>query len=288
MLAAALGNGLQTSDLTLVNAKAGGALVECTQFADGYSFGPIKQADVTIGTQALSNVSVQVIGDPAYPAATLANSACTSNTPTEEDTIATFGATGIIGVGFFLADCGPTCPSDGSVYNACSATACTGYAASEAEQLPNPGSLFPTGSNNGVEITLPEVPTSGLASVAGTLVFGVGTDASALPSGANVMSVNAGSGEFSATYNGKVLPQSIMDSGSNAYFFPNVAPLLTLCAAPNTSFYCPASDTMLQASVGGGNVTVDFHGELGQCAVDHDCGRIRRRGRRRLDAAKHL
>ena len=40
-------------------------IVECTQFADGYSWGPVKVADVQIAGESASSVPMQVIGDPS-------------------------------------------------------------------------------------------------------------------------------------------------------------------------------------------------------------------------------
>ena len=50
------------------------------------------------------------------------------------------------------------------------------------------------------------------------------------------------------------MPDSFVDSGSNAYYFPNVSsPLLVTCASPNTSFYCPTPDTTVMAQITGAN-----------------------------------
>ena len=240
---------------TRATAGPGNALLECTQFADGYSWGPIKTADVTIGTKVAAALPIQVIGDPAYPAATLAPAKCLQGPggATEEDTVDQFGANGIIGIGYFLQDCGAFCPADGSVYSDCTATTCNGYAALLTEQVPNPVGAFAS-DNNGVIIQLPDTPSTGGTNVAGTLIFGIGTAANnALAASATVYTVSATTGSFSATYAGTTMPDSVVDSGSNGSYFPNVNSLLTACASPNTSFYCPTLDTAVTAQITGAN-----------------------------------
>lgn len=231
------------------------ALLECTQFADGYSWGPIKTADVTIGTKLAAALPIQVIGDPAYPAATLAPAKCLMGPglANEEDTVNQFGANGILGIGYFLEDCGALCPADGTHYSDCTATTCSGYAALLTEQVPNPVGKFAT-DNNGIIIQLPDVALTGATNVAGTLVFGIGTASNnALAPGATVFTVSNQTGSFTAKYAGTTMPDSVVDSGSNAFYFPNVSSLLTTCGAPNTSFYCPTPDTTVTVQIVGVN-----------------------------------
>src|SRR5579871_3698662 len=96
---------------------------ECTQFADGDSWGSVRQADVKIAGETASNQLVQVIGDATYPVP----SGCegSSSTPSEND-VQSFGANGILGVGPFIQDCGSGCTVGGNgVYFTCPTTACT-------------------------------------------------------------------------------------------------------------------------------------------------------------------
>lgn len=240
--------------LTTRTSGAGHALLECTQFADGYSWGPIKTADVTIGGESVTALPIQVIGDPAYPSTTVP-AACKSGPggPNEEDTVLNFGANGILGIGYFLEDCGALCPADGTVYSDCNGTTCTGYAALLTEQMPNPVGKFAV-NNTGVIIQLPDVAGTGGTDVAGTLIFGIGTAGNnALGSSATVYTVSATQGSFTAKYAGTTLPDSFVDSGSNAYYFPNVNSALTLCTAPNDTFYCPTPDTTVMAQITGAN-----------------------------------
>ena len=46
----------------------GNPLLECAQFADGFSWGPVATADMQIAGEKASSLPVQVIGDPASPA----------------------------------------------------------------------------------------------------------------------------------------------------------------------------------------------------------------------------
>lgn len=76
-------------------------LAECLQFADGTSWGSVVTADITMPTsgKAAKGVNVQLIGASA---AGNPPAACTG---TAENTVNTFGANGIIGVGPFTNDC---------------------------------------------------------------------------------------------------------------------------------------------------------------------------------------
>src|SRR5450432_2299563 len=44
----------------------GNPLVECAQFADGYSWGPVKVADVQIAGERAASLPMQIIGDAAF------------------------------------------------------------------------------------------------------------------------------------------------------------------------------------------------------------------------------
>src|SRR5262249_2641247 len=45
---------------------AGNPLVECAQFVDGFSWGPVKMADIRIAGEQASSVPIQVIGDSNF------------------------------------------------------------------------------------------------------------------------------------------------------------------------------------------------------------------------------
>jgi len=58
-----------------------------------------------VSGETASGVNVQIIGDPAYPNTTIP-ATCTG---APVNTVATFGANGILGVGPFVQDCGSAC-----------------------------------------------------------------------------------------------------------------------------------------------------------------------------------
>lgn len=224
------------SSLALEQASNGETLVECTQFTDGFSWGPITTADIKISGESASSVPIQVIGDPNYENSTAGSgqtpteipSSCSSIGP-EEDTVDTFGANGILGVGPFVQDCGQGCEAPASSsnpgwYYACpandtSASACIPTTASLDQQVANPVAGFQT-DNNGVILELPPVPDpDGAASVTGALVFGIGTEGNNGLGGAIVLYADPDYGDVKTSFNGQTLPYSYFDSGSNAYFF---------------------------------------------------------------------
>ena len=84
----------------------GNPVVECGQFADGYTWGPVKVADVKIAGEQAGSVPIQVIGDPAFSSVVPAS--CSSIGPAE-NTVQTLGANGLLGVGVFQQDCGIAC-----------------------------------------------------------------------------------------------------------------------------------------------------------------------------------
>jgi hypothetical protein len=156
----------------------GNNIVECTQYADGYAWGPIATADMSISGESAASLPMQIIGSTQFATAP---AAC-SGTGAQEDTVASFGANGTIGVSVFMQDCGSDCAlsTDTSInpgfYYACSSpTSCTVTtvpltSVSGPRQVPNPVTLFAT-DNNGVIIELPDVASTGASSVAGALVL---------------------------------------------------------------------------------------------------------------------
>lgn len=263
------------ASLTQENASNGSPLVECTQFVDGYSWGPVMQADVHIGGESASGVPIQVIGDPSFE--NEIPSAC-SGTGTQEDTVATFGANGIIGVGPFAQDCGSGCVLSNSTYAAnpwyyaCpaggTANSCQATGPSVQQQVTNPVADFTaTGDDNGVIIELPSIPDpDGTTSVTGSLIFGIGTQGNNVLSGATVLTGNRSTGDITTTFSGtngsNNLPDSYLDTGSNAYYF-DVAGTTSIPDCPSSgssgsggfssSWVCPASEQTINVTNSGAN-----------------------------------
>jgi hypothetical protein len=238
-------------------------IAECIQFADGASWGAVRTADIVlpVSTEKAAGVHVQVIGDAAAgaPAAGTPPPGCTL--PTSEQTVATFLANGILGVGPFINDCnsGGTCPSgmqSANYYSCPTPTTCAPITATLAEQLQNPVVLF-AADNNGVIVELPAVGSGGAATATGSLVFGIGTQgnnglgsATVLPS--NTASPSSCIGCVSATLNGVAYPNGYLDSGSNGNFFSDSTLSGSLCTG-NASFYCPMATKSEPATLTGTN-----------------------------------
>jgi hypothetical protein len=248
-----------TLSLPQVTASDGNPMVECLQFLDSYTWGPVQTADIQISGEKASAVPIQVLSDTDYSVP----SACSSPTGDSgsADTVATLGANGILGVGQLPQDCGvnATCPASANQYYSCaSATAtCTPVAATVAQQVQNPVSLFAT-DNNGVIIELPTV--SGAATtVSGSLVFGIGTESNNGLGSATVYNADPLSLNFNTTFNAvNYSDTAFLDSGSNGYYFNDSG--ITTCP-DNADFYCPSSTLSLSATTQGytvGSGTVDF------------------------------
>lgn len=239
-----------TLSLPAVQATDGNSLVECTQFVDGYSWGPIATADIQVAGEKASSVPVQVIGSSPF-----AVPAACANTGTAEDTVAAFGANGILGVGVFTQDCGAGCapPNVGNTfYYSCTtaAAACNGIAAPLTSQVLNPVSLFPV-DNNGSIIVLPSVAAAGAATVSGSLIFGIDTEGNNASGSVTVLTLDA-NGDFLTTLGTQSLSESFLDSGSNGLFFYDPDYQNVLCAAAGfTNFYCPASPQTVTATLTG-------------------------------------
>jgi hypothetical protein len=236
--------------LPVVVTSTGSALVECTEFVDGYSWGPIALVDVQISGETASSVPIQLIGDSRYPTIP---ADCSSGGPASENTVATFGANGLLGIGPFAQDCGSFCAGaipEPAQYYACSTeNQCQSTTVATAAQVQNPVTMFAT-DNNGVIISLPSASSSGATDVSGSLIFGVGTESNNSLSSETVVPVatsGANAGYITTVFNGTTLPSSFIDSGSNAIFFNDSS--LTACTQPGfTDFYCPSGTANLSGA----------------------------------------
>lgn len=221
------------ASLTQENASNGNPLVECTQFVDGFSWGPVMLADVQIGGESASNLPIQVMGDSSFPDSEIP--AGCSSTGTEENTVSTFGANGIIGVGPFAEDCGSGCTLTNTTYAAdpwyyacpsggTSTSDCTATGPGVGQQVTNPVVDFTaSGDDNGVIIELPSVADPGGAATAtGSLVFGIDTEGNNGLGSATVLTAD-NYGDIAMTVSGpngsNDLPYSFLDTGSNAFYF---------------------------------------------------------------------
>jgi hypothetical protein len=238
--------------LPVVTLANGNSLVECTQFVDGFSWGPVESADVQIAGETAHSLPVQVIGDSRF---TNIPANCSGTGGTEEDTVSTFGANGILGIGPFELDCGDCDTVTHGLYYACAST-CTDTTVPANQQVPNPVTQF-AADNNGAIVMLPAVAAGGASNVTGSLIFGVDTQTDNASGAETVLEVDD-SAELVMTFNGQTLANSFIDSGSNGIYFNDSS--ITKCTAPPNdptsqivNFYCPASTLNLEVSIQGTN-----------------------------------
>lgn len=220
-------------------------LVECTNFADGFSWGSVRTATVKIGGETAASVPVQVLGDVSFAVP----SGCASGA--EENTAAAIGANGILGIGVAPVDCGTTCASattfaQFSNYYACSGTSCTTTQVPTASQVANPVTGFT--DNNGVIVEMPAVSNTGSASATGTLVFGINTATNNRLAASQTFTTDGFGDLNNSSFNGSQ-QVAFFDSGSNAYFFSDSS--LPLCGSNFSGFYCPSSGQTLTVNLAG-------------------------------------
>ncbi len=236
----------------ITDPNTNGPLRECVQFADGYTWGSMVYVDVTVGQRKLSHFPMHIIGDSA---AGTAPSSCVQGTL--ENSLAAFGSNGVLGVGYFLQDCGSYCATTvvPALYYGCPASGCQEVMVATSLQMQNPVGAF-SSDNNGVMLDLPAVVAPGAATLQGTLYFGVSTQANNDIGTATIYTVDS-LGELNTSYNGNSFDKSFIDSGSNGYFFSSS---ITQCTK-STGFYCPASSLAESAIIKGRNLatkTISF------------------------------
>ena len=242
VLSSALGT--LSSSLPQQKGANGSPVMECAQFADSVIWGPVKTADVKITGETAPSIPIQVIDASTVPIP----SACKSIGPAEED-LAALGANGILGIGFFIQDCGNSCSlstsSNPGFYYSCAGSSCSVAAQSGNQQVQNPITAFAQ-DNNGVVIELPSV--SGPApNLTGSLTFGIGT-AGANALGSAQVFIPDSSGNITTAFNGKQYP-GFLDTGSNAYFFlDSKTSGIADCSSTDNGFYCPSSPASLSAT----------------------------------------
>lgn len=237
----------------------GNPIAACAQFADGFSWGPMVTADVTISGEKASAMPMHVINGSfqTIPAS------CSSNGP-EEDTLATFGANGVLGVNNAPVDCGTACTIGGAsnpgVYYTCPNTGCVVTTLAVNKQGANPVALFAT-DNNGVIIELLAITSaSGTPSVTGSLVFGIGTQSNNGLGGVTILTTDP-FGDFTTTFQGNAIANSFTDTGSSLFFFADSGIATCSVGNPPSTFFCPASPAMLSATntgMNGKNTTITF------------------------------
>ncbi|GJH00735.1 DUF3443 domain-containing protein [Paraburkholderia terrae] len=218
---------------------------ECSVFGTGFTWGAVRTADVRMAGQLAPGIAIQVIADPSVP--TVPPDCAASGLPMM--TPSTLRVNGILGVGLFSADCGGGCIASALPrwYYACDpAGACISTRQPLAQQVSNPISQFAL-DNNGIVIDLPAVGPNGAATLNGSMIFGIGTQANNTLGSATVLKANTTSGYVTTSLDGQPYSQSFFDSGSNGLFFPSTT--LARCGF----WWCPASTQSLTATVTGTN-----------------------------------
>jgi Protein of unknown function (DUF3443) len=233
---------------------SGDTAYNCVNFIDGsYLWGPMAQADVEMAGEKASSASIQLIENPTGFSVP---SGC-SNGGVNEDTQASLGANGILGVGMEPSDCyidgsSPCVSTPGftppDVYFTCTATGdCQTSFVPLAQQLINPVVGFAT-DNNGVIIELQSVDDAA-ATATGSMIFGIGTQSNNALGSATVFTVDPTDDNFTTNFNSQSLVGSFIDSGSNGLFFQDA---ITQCTSAQ-GFYCPSTTLNLSAQNVGAN-----------------------------------
>ena len=222
----------------------GNPIVECAQFVSSVVWGAVKSADVGLAGEKASSVPIQVIDPSVAPIP----SACKAIGPAEED-LASLGANGILGIGFFVSDCGPACATAGTgnpgFYYSCSGSSCQSKGQPVNQQVQNPAALF-SQDNNGVVVQLPSASGSA-PSLSGSLIFGIGTQSNNALGAAQVYKPDQ-KGNLKTSFKGTTY-EGFIDSGSNAYFFLSSGAVgMPNCPNPESGFYCPSSPMNLSAT----------------------------------------
>lgn len=222
---------------------SGNQIAECTQFADGFTWGSVRRADLTIGSKTAGNVPVAIIGDMSSSSVP-ANCAATG---TAENTVALFGANGVLGIGVAPYDCescATSIPTNPPYYICPGGTSCTATTIALVNQVTNPVVRFAS-DNNGVVLAMPAIAAAGATSAAGTMTFGIGTQANNVLTGATTYGTDS-AGLVNGTF-GTTTGAAFFDSGSNGYFFHDTT--LAACSGIYAAFYCPPSPTSRNVTI---------------------------------------
>jgi hypothetical protein len=247
-----IASGVLTIPLPQQNTAAGAPVVECLPFLDSVTWGPVQTADVKIAGEVASGIPIQVIGTDKFP--TIPSGCSSQGAPAE--TPGDLAANGILGIGLGIHDCGTGCTvvgaSNPGLYYACPASGSCQIAAEPlANQVVNPVTAFAS-DNNGTIIQLPAAATGGQATLNGSLIFGIGTQANNGLGAAKILTTD-GFGNFTTAFNGKNYSGSFIDSGSNGIFFLDSATTGLPDCKLSTGYYCPPGVRALSATQVGAN-----------------------------------
>lgn len=232
-----------------------GNAAECYPFVLGAVWGPLARADVRIGGEIASDLSVQLIDDGS-PKSVAVPANCTSAAQGPLlDSVASLQANGILGIGLIDVDCGLPCldntyPGGYVTYYSCpgSGAACQPAGLPSAAQVRNPVASFAV-NNNGTMIVMPSLPELGAKVARGSLVFGIGTQTNnQLPLSARIYRVDTNPANATYLYvgvqaAGRSYASSFIDTGSNALYFtdPGLSRNCSVSSGGAGNWYCPTS-----------------------------------------------
>jgi uncharacterized protein DUF3443 len=262
----------------------GNPLLECVQYGDtSYSWGPMQLADVKIAGEQALNIPVQLLGatNNGAPQSCFTqgtpNSSLPGSPPGNEDTVASLGANGILGIGDGIVDCGNFCTTNatGSGYYTCPSGTCSEVTVQTGFQAANPIAAFSSADKNGFMISFPSVPAMGEMTLSGTMNFGIGTQTDNALGNATLFAMDQ-CGDFPrVTFNGVSYTDTscngtgsglggFLDTGSNALYVldASVLPSFGISDCPSSSnlsgFYCVTGGGTATLSgislIGNGNV----------------------------------
>ena len=235
--------------------SGGAPLVECLPFVDGFTWGPVHTADVKMAGEAADRhrdpggrprsvpIDPERLLQPGHAGGNAGRPECQRDS----------------GCRAVPRGLRPACANPGAsnpgLYYTCPSPTCVVTTVPVASQVQNPVSHFAT-DNNGVVIQLPAVPTGGAASIAGTLLFGVGTQSNNGLGSAKIFTLD-NRANFATIFNGQTYSSSFIDSGSNGIFFLDSAGAGLPDCKNSKGFYCPTTLTALSATQRGLNGTTN-------------------------------
>lgn len=261
---------------------SGNPLRECYAYVTSYVWGSMVTADVSIAGQKQASLPVHLIGDAAAgaPAAQCTSVAdadfasfidLSTAASTLTDTVATFGANGILGVSSTGAqDCGIYCVAASAeppsflanfYYSCPTSTTCVPTTAALDSQASNPIALLNSGQVNGIAISFPAVADPGETTAGGTLTLGVSTNTgNTPPSTASFYGLDPYA-MFSTQFNSTSY-MGVVDSGTGLYLFTDSS--ITSCPVGSfVDLYCPASTLSLSAAFSEATDVVHARGTSG-------------------------
>ena len=275
------------------SAGLAGRAHECYPFVAGGLWGPTAVADVRLGEQWASALTVQLIQDDPNAALQVPLDCYNWIDGQVLSSATALGSNGILGIGSVVLDCGALCLDKHYLnshvqYYSCppgatSALNCSAAAVDANLQVYNPvARLAPDpgnnnlADNNGVVLVLPTVPDTGAAKVNGELIFGINTRSTdslarsvsnQLPAAAarvhlgvdwqNNLSAHGLDSylNISTQYQGgPIIYNSYLDTGTNGLFFSDSS--IALCSAAvagKPTWYCPATQLFKSAVLSDGD-----------------------------------